>query len=199
MMIGRRGCTRIGLRALILATALLFLQTGLSSRLEAAGPARARNEVPTNNCFWQLAQARGRDLICDYPAWLADKERDDLRRLTREMLQDARCTVSIRISRALVVEAMTRPDIVFEAPPQPVVCDIVTKESVVPVKATFAPRVVIRDGVAVDATPGMANVTGVNAYVAWPVVEYVNRSATVKGEMLSLINAYLTMRGSGRG
>ncbi len=192
---------RLGACILAVAGAAVFLALlgGVSGRLDAASPTRTQAEARTNNCFWQLAQARGRDLVCDYPTWLADKEREDLRRLTREMLQDARCTVSIKIARALVVEALTAPDLVFEAPPQPVVCEIVTKESVVPIKATFAPRVVIKDGVAVDATPGMANVTGVNGYLAWPVIEYVNRSETVKIEMLSLINAYLMMRVSGRG
>lgn len=192
---------RLGACILAVAGAAVFLALlgGVSGRLDAASPTRTQDEARTNNCFWQLAQARGRDLVCDYPTWLADKEREDLRRLTREMLQDARCTVSIKIARALVVEALTAPDLVFEAPPQPVVCEIVTKESVVPIKATFAPRVVIKDGVAVDATPGMANVTGVNGYLAWPVIEYVNRSETVKIEMLSLINAYLMMRVSGRG
>jgi hypothetical protein len=35
--------------------------------------------------------------------------------------------------------------------------------------------------------------------LAWPVIEYVNRSATVKTEMLKIINAYLAMRIARRG
>ncbi len=82
----------------------------------------------------------------------------------------------------------------FAAPPQPVRCELETSDKPITIEATFAPRVVIKDGVAVDATPGLANVTGVNSYLAWPVVEYVNRSATVRDEMLKMINAYLSMR-----
>ncbi len=157
----------------------------------AAGPA---SRPTVNNCFWELARGQGADLECDYPAWLADKERTELRRITRDQLQDARCTVSIRIARSLVMRALTDTDYTFEAPPQPVTCEITTKDKPIPIAATFAPRVVIKDGVAIDATPGMANVTGVNGYLAWPVVEYVNRSATVKGEMLKMINGYLSLR-----
>ena len=147
-----------------------------------------------NNCFWELARGQGADLICQYPAWLADKERDEMRRLTRDTLKDARCTVSIKIARSLLKRALTETNMTFEAPPQSVACEVTTGETAIPVEATFSPRVVIKGGVAITATPGLANVTGVNDYLAWPVVEYVNRSATVRTEMLKMINAYLNLR-----
>jgi hypothetical protein len=173
------------LRMLLAGVALVAV-----APVEAAGPAKPA----VRNCFQELAKGKGPDLVCEYPAWLADKEREDLRRLTRDMLQDARCVVSIRIARSLVTRALSEPDHTFDAPPQPVACEIATSDKSIPIAATFAPRVVIKDGVAVDATPGMANVTGVNSYLAWPVVEYVNRSATVKTEMLKMINAYLALK-----
>jgi hypothetical protein len=180
---------------LVLAGSFLVIAVSSSTPIEAAGPAK----TVTRNCFQELASGRGPEFVCQHPAWLADKERDDLRRLTRDMLQDARCVVSIKIARSLVTRALSESDHTFEAPPQPVACEIATSDRPIPITATFAPRVVIKDGVAVDATPGMANVTGVNSYLAWPVVEYVNRSATVKSEMLKMINAYLGMRVAGRG
>lgn len=178
-----------------LAVALVL--TG-ATLLMIAGAAGAAPSATGRDCFTELARGRGADIVCEYPAWLTDQERDDLRRLTRELLQDARCTVSIKITRALVTRALTAANITFEAPPQPVACEITTSQQLVPIAATFAPRVVIKDGVAIDATPGMANVTGVNGYLAWPVVAYVNRSATVKTEMLKMINAYLALRVAGR-
>lgn len=164
-----------------------------------AGPvpstAAGRYKSPTlNNCLWELARGQGSQLVCDYPAWLADKERTELRRLTRERLQDAHCDVSIRIDRALVQRALRESNHTFVAPPQPVRCEIATRDTPIVIDATFAPRVVIKDGIAVDATPGLANVSGVNQVLAWPVVEYVNRSGTVRNEMLSMINGYLGMR-----
>jgi hypothetical protein len=121
---------------------------------------------------------------------LTETERADIRRLSRGLLQDARCSVKVRVARALVATALTQPDVTFEAPPQPVTCDITTKNGGFPIAATFAPRVVFKGGVAVEGTPGLANVTGVNRYFAWPVVQYVNRSAGIRTSMLEMINLY---------
>lgn len=65
-----------------------------------------------------------------------------------------------------------------------------TRKSVIPLTATFAPHVVFKAGETVDATPGLANVEGVNSYLAWPVVQYVNRSYGIRRDMLAIINAY---------
>jgi hypothetical protein len=180
-------------RGLVLAAALAAGLGALSAAAAAvAGEPTKRPEV--NNCFWELARGQGSELVCAYPAGLAEQERSEQRRLTRERLQDARCTVSIRIARAVVARALNEPDHVFQAPPQPVVCEITTRTKPFTIEATFAPRVVIKDGIAVDATPGLADVTGVNGYLAWPVVQYINRSATVRGGMLEMINSYLALR-----
>jgi hypothetical protein len=160
----------------------------------APSDAAGRSAAPDASCFTEIARGRGTDLVCSYPAWLADKERDELRRLTRDVLQDARCVVSVRITRALITSALIEANHTFEAPPQPVACEITTNGKPFQINATFAPRVVIKDGVAIDASPGLANVSGVNSYVAWPVVEYINRSATVRTEMIKMINTYLSMR-----
>jgi hypothetical protein len=183
-------CRRLGVLLAVICAVTAALSVGA-----APGDAAGRGKKPeVANCFWELARGRGSELVCVHPVWLADNERADLRRLTREWLQDARCTVQIRIARHLVMHALADPNYTFAAPPQPVACEISTRDKPVLIDATFAPRVVIKGGVAVDATPGLADVTGVNGYLAWPVVEYVNRSATVKGEMLKMINAYLSMR-----
>ena len=55
---------------------------------------------------------------------------------------------------------------------------------------TFAPHVTFKDGVAVSASPGLANVEGVNSYLAWPVVQYVNYSPGIRREMAAIINVY---------
>jgi hypothetical protein len=48
----------------------------------------------------------------------------------------------------------------------------------------------IRDGRAVDAMPGLGNVEGVPAFLAWPVVQYVNRSGAIRDNVLAFVNAY---------
>ena len=60
-----------------------------------------------------------------------------------------------------------------------------------PVAFTFAPKIEIKAGKAVKASPGMGNVTGVNSWLAWPVVAYVNGSGSIQEVMLRVVNAYL--------
>lgn len=182
-------------------TGLIVAGAGLAASLAAGpaagwtAPAHAAGPVAGNGtlgaCIAAVANGKGKgtEIICDYRAFLTDAERADMRRLSRGLLQDAACRVTVRIARKPVEEALTRPDHVFEAPPQPVRCEITTKDGGFPINATFAPRVVFKGGLAVEATPGLANVAGINRYLAWPVVQYVNRSPGVRRDMMQIINA----------
>jgi hypothetical protein len=40
----------------------------------------------------------------------------------------------------------------------------------------------------------MDHVTGVNSWLAWPVVAYVNASGSIQDVMLRVVNAYLKRR-----
>ena len=147
------------------------------------------------DCLMELSRGRSPDFACTWPAALRDKEREDLKRLTQNNLQDARCAVAVKIERRIVMEALDASDFVFQSPPQPVDCEIEMKGGqVVPITATFSPRVVFKDGQAVDGTPGLSNIKGVNGYLAWPVEHYVNRAPGVKKEMLRMINLYRERR-----
>lgn len=179
----------IALRPARLCLAGLVLVGGtLVARAETAADAAAF--AAQRRCFTELAQGKSRDVVCDYPAIMTDEERTDLRKLTRDYLQDARCVVSIRIERARVAQALVAPDLVFDVPPQPVKCEITTKDSVVPITGTFAPKVTMKGGEAIHATPGLGNVAGISSYLAWPVVQYVNRAPSIRKEMLRMINLY---------
>lgn len=142
------------------------------------------------SCFQALRASSGARLVCKHDAWMTDQERDDLEKLTRGFLLDARCSVSVNMEQRLVDEAMVASDRVFEAPPQPVTCLLQTSQGPMTIGGTFAPRVVFKDGFAVDASPVLANVTGVNSYLAWPVVAYVNAAPPIKSEMTAMINLF---------
>ena len=121
---------------------------------------------------------------------MTEQERADLNRLTRGYLVNARCTVAVDMDRRLIDEALAKSDHVFKAPPQPVTCQIETSSGPLQIAGTFAPNVVIKNGVATDATPGLANITGVNSYLAMPVVAYVNHAPGIKSEMAAMINEF---------
>jgi len=154
-------------------------------------------DVPSDlkrDCFWQLAEGTSDRIECTFPAIMTPQERNEVRRLTRNLLQDAHCSVEVSVERALIDEAMTKLSHVFEAPAQPVTCEVHTKKSVFPISSTFAPRVVFKDGAAVEATPGMGKVVGVSPVLGWPVRVWVNRSDLIEDGMLQVINAYLRRR-----
>ena len=142
------------------------------------------------DCYSALRRPTGERLACTHDVWMTDEERAEVQKLTRGYLLDARCSVAVDIDRKLVDEAMAASDRVWDAPPQPVTCQLQTSGGPMTIGGTFAPHVIFKDGFAVDASPGLANITGVNSYLAWPVVAYVNGASSVKSEMATMINAF---------
>jgi len=154
----------------------------------------AGEENSLASCLSSLESERASRVSCKYVVKLSDDEKSDVRRLTRDFVQDASCTVDIDVDRSLVNPALIESDYHFAAPPQPVRCEITTAHGPLAISGSFAPDVVFKGGTAIDGTPGLSNVTGVNPYLAWPVVQYVNRSKGVKRDMLAMINAYRALR-----
>ncbi len=159
----------------------------------AAGPSEPPHE---RNCFYQLLEDTGPHIDCEHAAWLTEDERSDLKQLTRAYLLDARCTIKIAIERAKVEAALAGSDLTFESPPQPMTCLITTSSGDMTITGTFAPKVVFKDGIAIRATPGLADITGVNSYLAWPVVHYINNAERIGNPMKLMINAYRARRGA---
>jgi len=178
-----RGCYN-GLAAIVISISTAAAGRGLAQEPSEPGPGGL------TSCLKAVAQRSGEEISCNYMALLTPEERDDMRRISRGLLQDAHCLVKIRIARAILEQALTAPDQVFQSPPQPVSCNIKTKSGEFPIKATFAPQVTFKEGRAVGGTPGLANVEGINSYLAWPVVAYVNKSARIRDAMLEIINTY---------
>jgi hypothetical protein len=172
------------------------LLAALASTGSAVAPYPAAAASPPQrkapDCFQALrhAPAPGGRLVCTHQAWMTEAERADLASLTRGYLINARCTVAVDMDRRLIDEALAASDRVFTAPPQPVTCEVETSGGPMTIGGTFAPHVVFKDGFATDASPGLANITGVNSYLAMPVVAYVNRAPGIKSEMAAMINAF---------
>ena len=116
-----------------------------------ATPIRTNAAGTMASCFADLERGASHDIVCDFPLQPSAAERVELEKQTSGFLKDVRCTVSIRIERALITEAIQTPDYVFQAPPQPVACNVTMpgRESregappaanqVLPITGTFAP------------------------------------------------------------
>lgn len=183
-------CRKVTSRLALVLVALPIL--GLVAPAAAASP---KNVPEKQQCLWQLIEGTDPLIDCIHPAWLTTEEQADVRRLTRDHLRNASCAVSVKISRAEIERALAAAEHVFQSPPQPVTCDLETSRGKVTITGTFSPRVVFKGGVAVEATPGLADIKGVNTYLAWPVVHYVNYAERISKTMLLMINAYRHYRG----
>lgn len=164
-----------------------FVASGSGASLAAPGDIAS--------CFRDLVKGRGSEIVCELPLRPNEVETAELQKQSHGLLKTATCKVSIRIERAQVTAAVSSPDHVFIAPPQPVSCDVTTAgrsgDIQMPIAATFAPKVTIKDGKAIDATPGLDNIQGVPRPISWPVQYWVNSGSYVKGQMLQIVNAWL--------
>ncbi len=159
-----------------------------------AAPASAAEEAENRierDCFWQLTEGRADTIDCDFPVRMTPIELKKVRELTRGVLIDAHCNMVVSIARRLVTEAIDTPDHIFEPPPQPVNCTIETTKRAFPIAFSFRPRVIFKDGRAIEATPGMAAPTRATRVLSWPVRKWVNTSDEIEDAMIRIINAYL--------
>jgi hypothetical protein len=170
------------------------LVAGSATRSAASSPS-SQAPAAERDCFHELVHGKGPEIVCTFQVRMTDEELAGVRKATRDLLQDARCSMTVRIERRLIDEALGAADHVFQAPAQPVACDVTTSKSSIPITFTFAPRVEFKNGVAVKASPGMDGVTGVSRILSWPVVAYVNHSREIRDGMLQVVNAYMQRYG----
>ncbi len=152
------------------------------------------------DCFADLERGTKPDIVCNFPLRPSEAERAELEKQTSGFVKDIICTVAIRIERALIHSAIVTPDYQFEAPPQPVACNVTmpgktgpnpTPDQIISINGQFAPKVTIKDGLAIAASPGLSDVTGVSRILSVPVVAYVNRAGFLREGMLKIVNAWM--------
>ncbi len=183
-----------------LAAALLLIvpasaaETAPSATLPVPAPAAAASPAPVSgepaDCFEQLENGTGAEIACEVPLRLSAEEQGEIEKGSRGYVKNVACLLTVRIGRADVEAAIAARDIVYESAPQPVACTVTTHKSSFDITATFAPRFVVRDDVAVEATPGLADVKGVTRVLSWPVVQFVNRWPSIRNGLLQIVNAY---------
>ena len=164
-------------------------------------PSLASAATTMGDCFADLERGTSTHIVCNFPLKPSPGERAEMEKQTSGYLKNVTCTVAIRIERALIAAAIAAQEHQFEAPPQPVACDVTmpgksgaeaTPDHIIPITGTFAPKVTIKDGLAVQATPGLADVKGVSRIISVPVVAYINRAGFMRDGMLKIVNAWMT-------
>ena len=175
---------------LLLATASSAIAEQQAPVREGTQPYAASTAALNPDCFDELLHGQQPEIACVFATAMSVGEKAEAAEVSRGLLQDASCIVTIRIDRALVDTALkTTGDYVFEAPPQKTHCEVKSSLGDLPLDLTFAPRVEFKAGIAVTATPGLGNVTGVTRVLWWPVAYWVNSSGTIEKSTLRVINA----------
>ncbi len=177
----------------------VFVAVGCAAIWGGAGvsvaPAAAAKADSMAACFADLERGTAPEIVCEFPLQPSPIERAEMEKQTSGYLKDASCVVSIRIARSLVAAAIETPDTVFQAPPQPVACKVTTPgktgDTITNITGVFAPKVTIKGGTAVEATPGLGDVKGVSRFVSWPVLAYINRAGFLRAGMLKTVNAWM--------
>ena len=173
---------------MVASAAVLLAANWAMSHNAIGADTPARQEA---DCWDQFMVSKSEEISCAFPTLLEEKDRESLQKLTRQIFKDASCQITIKLDRASIDAAITETDTVYLSPPQPVACEVKTSRGDLPVAFTFAPKIDIKGGKAVKASPGMDHVTGVNSWLAWPVVAYINASGSIQDVMLRVVNAYL--------
>jgi hypothetical protein len=158
----------------------------------ASLPAAVADETPPPNpdCFQAFLEEAGEEIRCVFPTRMSADEKAEVEKVTRGLVKDASCEVRIALPRKLVADALAATgDHVFEAPAQKSHCEVETSKATFPVDMTFAPKVTFKEGVAVEATPNLDNVTGVPKALWWPVAYWVNSSSMIEETTLRIVNA----------
>lgn len=141
------------------------------------------------DCFEDLEKGTRAEIVCYFPLKLSPIEQAELEKGSRGYIKNVDCTMTIKVARSLVEAAITASDHVFQSPEQPVSCTVTTHKSSFDITATFAPRVVFKGDVAVEASPGLANVKGVSRVISWPVVQFVNRWPSIRKGLMQVVDA----------
>ena len=164
----------------------------LAVALLPASPARSADEPKADapDCFEEFLNGTSEEIACVFPTRMSDDEKAEAEKYTRGLLKDASCAVQVRLPRKLIADALAATgDHIFEAPAQKSHCEVVTSKATFPVDMTFAPKVTFKDGIAVEATPNLDNVTGVPKALWWPVAYWVNASSMIEDATLKIVNA----------
>ena len=171
---------------ILLAATVLTAPSHLNAADETLGDLDLERD-----CFWQLTKGNGDKIECDFPVRMTEAELKKVQEITRGVLKDAHCNMAVDIDRKLIQAAMDNADHVFEPPAQPVTCQIMTTKKDFSLNMHFKPRVIFKQGKAIEATPGMGATARTTRVISWPVRKWVNSSDEIEDAMVRIINAYL--------
>lgn len=106
---------------------------------------------------------------------------------------DARCKVSVRIPKRVIVKALTQPKFTFEARPHVVHCDVETGNGIEPVRAVLKPKLKFEGGRVKKAWVGLKELDGPTLLkgLVWTTAKLEDTLGIFHSEMVKEINKFV--------
>ena len=156
--LGGRAFAALALSALVMATWSVPAAALEQSDAEMAGLKACEKQI----CTMILGkQPKGADLSCDVQkTWAKSSLEEGNSKGVSWGFGDARCSVDLKLSRADVVDALTKPKHKVFVPAHDVKCVIERDGALQPVTARLAPKLVFKNGKAEKVWINLENVDG---------------------------------------
>ena len=139
--------------------------------------------------------ADGPDLACDLDqTWYKEEITEAVKKgRISWIFGDARCSMTLSVSRALLTPALTKDSYELKVPPQPVSCEIDTKDGRHEVKANMAPEIEFEHGKATEVSLGIQDITGtaVVRNVVWAAWKFENTFGFFQDDFIRGVNKYI--------
>jgi hypothetical protein len=139
----------------------------------------------------------GSDLKCDVAkTW----DRDTLKKGDSSSVSwgfgDARCQIDLNVSRADVIDALTKPSHTIEVPQHQVQCVVERDGKPSPIVAKLAPKLVFKKGKADKIWINLSDIDGPKAITStvWMAAELEDKLGIFHGSMLKSVNKFLHKR-----
>lgn len=140
-------------------------------------------------------EATGSDLACELSkTWSGKSLAGGLaaKSITWAM-GDARCSVTLNVKRAMLVDSLNQGDYELKVPEHAVVCEVEGDKGVTAVTITLAPTVHFKQGVADGATLGVTAVdapTMVKGAI-WSVAKFQETLGLFESDMVEQVNKFI--------
>ncbi len=186
-----------GLLAAAGAAAGLMLAPAAFALEEQAGEADAIKACERRLCtLLQQKDARGDDLTCALTkTWARSTIKEADQASVQWGFGDARCTVHINISRAVIAAALTSGDKThkFWVPPHTANCVVEEGGVARPLVATLSPKIVFRDGKAEKIWINLKSVEGPSSIkgTLWAAAELTDKTGLFHRPMVKAVNRFI--------
>jgi hypothetical protein len=193
-----------GIRAVVMAgvraPGLGFFLAAFCGGAAVAAPPETPDKVQLKACEKALCtivtkkEPKGADLACKLSkTWSKDQIKDGVKKKQFNWsLGDTRCTLDVKISRAALINAMTKPEQVLEFGPHAVKCVAERDGKDTPINVNLSPKVTFKGGKAVSAVLGVKEIEapGMIKTAIWSAATLQDKVGMFQKDILKAINEF---------